>query len=456
MNLRYFFFINLLTVFLLSQLAIAQSDDRPAYKMSLKECVSRALRNNEEIKAAHYDVLASVARKVEATKRYVPVVNYRYRVGPVPRDLNNVAGSIFSADISVFNSIKIDVGVPVSYFGRLGVSKELADIGIDASRLQKHQKANEVILDIYKLYHGIVLARELKVLAFKGLDAVQSKIKELEKEEATDQLQILKLKAVLYQIEKKLDEAHKKETIALAMLKFRVGLEDDVKFNIKTTYLRRERFPYKSYKALLAESKDKRPEFKLLNHQVNAKYKQLQLEKKEYYPKLIFGTSFELGRAPGIRGDEGDNAFLNPLNFTRAAVGFELSSELDFRKIKSKVDKAKAEHLKAIAQKRSNYRLLEIDLKNAFLDLEQKRKLLWRAEKEKRSARQVVFLTKSNLDIGLGEKKDYLEALQSYLLVQAAVHETIFKYNLSVATIKSKVGQLYDGSVLDQYGIKKY
>ncbi|MCP5463856.1 MAG: TolC family protein [Deltaproteobacteria bacterium] len=418
--------------------------DSQVLTLSLDDCIRYALNNNEDIKMAHYDVVGSIAQKIEATKRYVPVVKYQYRIAPVPKDVNNPAQSFFSGDISVFNSFKIEAGIPVTTFGRLAISKELADIGIDASRLQKQRKADEILLDVYKLYHGILLADELSILAQKGLDAISDKIGELEREENADQLQILKLKAVLYQVEKKADEAYKKGTIAKAMLKYRLGLEDDVVLLLKNKTLNKEHFPYRSYEDLLKQAKNSRAEFKLLQKQVWAKDKQLQLEKREYYPKLILGSFIDYGVSPGIIGDEDDSAFNNPFNFTRAGVGFELAGELDFRKIKSKVEKAKAEKYKAIAEKRSKHRLLEIDMKNSFLELEQRRKLLMRAEQEKKSARQVVFLTKSNLDIGLGEKKDYLEAVQSYLLIQAALYENIFNYNTAVAKIKSQIGTLYD------------
>jgi len=422
---------------------------KPVYRYNLKECTEMALKNNEVIKASHYDVISAIAQKMEATKRYVPVVNYEYRVAPVPRDINNPTQSFVDGDISIFNSVKIEMGVPVTTFGKLTVSKELADLGIDASRLKKKRKANEVVTEVYKLYHGILLARELKILANKGLDAVNKKVEELQKEENTDQLQILKLKAIIYQVEKKLDEAIKKETIAFAMLKYQIGLEDDANFNLKDTHLKRVSFKMVPFAELLSQSKERRPEFQLLAFQVEANRKKIILEKKAYLPLLTLGAFLDYGVSPGIRGDEDETSLTNPLNFTKAGAGLKLSGDLDFRKIKSKVEMAKAAHLKSIAEKRSNYRLLEIDLKNAYLNLVQKRKLLYRAEKEQRSARQIVFLTKSNLDIGLGEKKDYLEALQSYLLIQAAVYENIFNYNLAVSNVKSKVGTLYDSKLLE-------
>jgi hypothetical protein len=88
---------------------------------------------------------------------------------------------------------------------------------------------------------------------------------------------------------------------------------------------------------------------------------------------------------------------------------------------------------------------LELDLKKSYLELKQHQFLLSRAESDKRAARQIVFLTKSNLDLGLGEKKDYLDALQSFLVFQGRAFEAIFNYNSAVASLKVKLGTLAAG-----------
>ena len=195
------------------------------FRLNLNECIDMALRNNEEIKAAAYDIDASVAKKIEATKRYVPVIKYQYRVAPVPSDIDNPVEAIFNGNVSVFDSVKIEAGIPLSTFGRLPLAKSLADLGIDASKLKKQQKADEVVLNVYRLYQGVLLARELRDLANQALDAINKKISELEKEENTDQLEILKLKVVLYEIERRLDEADSKELIAISTMKVLMGMK---------------------------------------------------------------------------------------------------------------------------------------------------------------------------------------------------------------------------------------
>lgn len=423
----------------------AAAEKIPYYRLTLPQCYELALRNNEEIKAAQFDIENIIAKKIEATKRYVPVTSYKYRLGPVPRDVDNPGESLGKADLSVFNSLHVETGAPITTFGRLKIAQYLADLGIDLKAMEKQKKSDEVMLNVYKLYQGILLARELKGLIVQGLEAISGKIEEMEKEETSDQLGILKLKVILYEAERKQQDAISKEEIALSTLKLLMGMEDDVDFDIVDGALKQEKFRTRSFEQLLAESKAYRPEFKQLEKGVIAREKQIDLEKKEYLPNIGVGGFIDIGAAPGIRGDENDNSFNSPFNYKRAGIGLELSGKLDFRQTKSKVAQAKAEYLKTISQKRAANRALELDMKKTFLDLKQYQFLLSRAEGDKRAARQIVFLTKSNLDIGLGEKKDYLDALQSYLVFQGRAYEAIFNYNTAVATLRVKMGDLYPG-----------
>lgn len=439
---RFFLFFIIVIVFFSP---ISFANPVPYYRLTFEECVGLALKQNEEIKAVHQDIEAVIAKKIEATKRYVPVIKYKYRVAPVPQDLDNPTESLFQGDISILNAFKLEMGAPVYTFGRLHLGQVLADLGVDFKTLEKQKKENEIALNLYKLYQGVLLARELKDLIFQGLDSVEGKITELEKEETVDQVQILKLKVLLYEAERRLQEANTKELIALATMKVLMGLEDDVDFDLKDTSLKQEIFVVKNFEKVLEEAKTYRPEYQQMQTGLALARKKVELEKKEYFPNLGVGAFGEIGVTPGVIGDEDDNDFVNPFNYKRAGIGMELSGELDFRKTKARVNEAKANYLKAVAQKRAASRGLELDLKRAYLELQRHQFLLSRAEKDTRAARQIVFLTKSNVDVGIGEKKDYLDALQSYLVFQGRAYEAIFNYNSAVADCKARMGQLYPG-----------
>lgn len=415
----------------------------PAIRLNYAECVEVALDNNDEIRAASFDVQLSEGKSLEAHPKGIPVIQYEHRIAPVPKDIDNARESFFDGEISVFNNFKLEFGTPITTFGKIKTAQELGNIGIYASEQQRSEKQTEIALNIYKTYQGILLARELMGLANKAFEAIRGKITELEKERFVDEIAILKLKVALYEVERRVQEAREKEALANYAMKLQLGFESDTDFDIKSRSLTPYYYRMQPVEFYLDQSKQHQPKYKLLNAGVEALEKKLKIEKLKPVPNLGVGGFFDIGRAPDTRGGEDESAFTNPFNFTKAGVGLQLKGELDYIKTKSKVQQAKAELMKTIYLRRAAFKGLELDIRKSHLEVEGRRSLMAKASEEKRAARQLVFLTKSNLDIGLGDKKDYLDALQSYLLFQGREYEAIFHYNVAVHTLLSKIGELY-------------
>ncbi len=414
----------------------------PVYRLSFPQCVRMALENNNQILATEHDIDLSQAKRREASPRSIPIIKYEHKVAPVPRDIDNLADSFFSGDISVMNNFKMEVGSVLTTFGKIKTAQELADIGIHASWFTRDKTTNETIFKIYQIYNGIILARELLDLGAKAKDTLHGKIEEMKKEKVVDQIGILKLKLVLFEIERKVEEAKKKEALAIAALKLLLGLEDDVDLNIRSFDLIPVAYELRPLKEYIELARVNRPEYQLLNAGIQAKEKKIRLEELNYVPNLGVGGFVDVARAPGITGEEDEDNFTNPFNFTKAGVGFQLKGEFDYVKTSSKVKQAEADLLKTVYDKRAAIRGLELEIQQSYLEIESSRSLMMKAGEEKKAARQMVFLTKSNIEIGLGEKKDYYDALQSYLIFQGRELESIYNYNVAVFDLKKKTGIL--------------
>lgn len=412
------------------------------YRLSFKECVEMALGNNYQIQAAYYDREMAEAKRREASPRGIPVVKYEHKIAPVPRDVDNMAESFFSGDISVFNNFEMEFGTPLTTFGKIKTAQALADIGINASWFQKDKTENEIVFKIYQIYQGIILARELLDLADKAKDTLHGKIEEMQKEKVVDQIAILKLKLVLFEVERKVEEAKKKKALAFAALKVQLGLENDVPLDIKGEGLAAFSYHLLPLNDYLELAKSHRPEYQLLNSGIRAKEKKIKLEELNYVPNLGVGGFVDVGRAPGIRGAEDENNFSNPFNFTKAGIGIQLKGELDYVKTSSRLRQAEADYLKSLYEKRAAQKGLELEIQQSYYEILSARSLMQKAGEEKKAARQMVFLTKSNVDIGLGDKKDYYETLQSYLIFQGREYEAIYNYNVAIHDLKKKVGIL--------------
>lgn len=420
------------------------------YRCSFEECATMALRNNPQIRAVGYEREMAFGKLDEASPRGIPVLKYEYKLAPAPQDIDNAAESFFNGDITPFNSFKVEAGSLLTSFGKLKTAQELAGIGIDATWFKRQKTEDDVIGKIYQIYQGILLGKELMNLAEQANSAITGKITELKKEKVVDQLQILKLKVALFEVDRQVEEARKRLKLAYYALQVQLGLPDDMNVDIKSSGLVPVRFSLKPLKTYLAASKEYLPDIKLLEKGMQAKEKQLKLEKMAPVPNLAAGAFFDIGRAPNTVGGADENSFTNPFNYTKAGVGVQLKGEFDWVKTKAKVRQAKADLLKVANERQAAIRGLELDVEKSYLEVEQTRAVMLKATEEKTAAKQIVFLTKTNADIGVGEKKDYQDALQSFVVLQGREYESIFNYNVAVSQLKIRVGQLYREQRKDQ------
>jgi outer membrane protein TolC len=183
---------------------------------------------------------------------------------------------------------------------------------------------------------------------------------------------------------------------------------------------------------------------KLLDAGNAAKHSLYDLEKRKRAPTLAWGGFFEMGNAPYVEGEEDNSSFTRPFNYKKAGVGLQLEGTFDWVGSRAKIHQAESEYYKVLLQKKTAVEGIELELREAYLDATNKHRLMDRSKEAQEISQQVVFLTKSNLDIGIGEKKDYTDALQSYLLFQGRYYEAVYNYNMAVVRLKQLSGRLGD------------
>ncbi|MBL7685738.1 MAG: TolC family protein [Deltaproteobacteria bacterium] len=418
------------------------SSDKLAF--DLTDCVRMAVRNNPEIRGADYDVEESKWKLKEAQPRGVPSLTYEYEAAPVPTDASRAVDSFFSGEITMLNRVKVGLGVPVTTFGKLKTAQGLAKLGIEASLEKRNQKTNEIVLKIKQLYYGILLARDLRSMLQEATNKLGEEIDKRESSGVSDPVDLAKMKLTRYEVMRRLGEVNKKEELALEGLRISMGVDRAYGFDIPDRHLKPIEFELKDLTYYLEEAKRYRPESRLLDIAMRAKEDEYRLEKKKLLPNLGVGAFYELGRsATKVRNVGSTNDFDDPFNFTRAGFGLRLKGEINFMEARAKIRQKQAQFYKMSITKEHAEEGLDLEIRDAYLSVKQSQTDQENSEKALRLARQLVFLTKTNYDVGVGEKKDYADSLQSYLLMKARYYESVFNYNVAVATLISKVGYQY-------------
>ncbi|MBI2981717.1 MAG: TolC family protein [Deltaproteobacteria bacterium] len=410
--------------------------------LDLKECIHRATLFNGEIQVADYDIETAEAKRDNVRKIGIPVAEYEYNVGPAPRDVSNAVESFFTGDLTVFNRVKVGVGVPLNTFGKVTTGKALADLGIMAEKEKKMGKKAESALKVAQLYNGVLLAREIRRLIKTARDELAKEIKKREQNEGGDPSELLKLKLFHAEIERRLEEVDKKEIMAKEALRVLIDVDPRVRFEIKTERLESQRTPLPPYEKIREEALANRSDLKQIDILYEVRQKKLTLEKRLTTPNLGIGAFFELGRTPGITGLSATDDYTDPFNYTRAGIGLRLKGEFDFRSTASRIREAKSELMKTQIQREMAKEGSLLEVKEAYLDAQNAGQEIERAEEAGKLSRQLLFLTQSNYDIGLAEPRDFVDAVQSFLETRGKYFESLFHYNVAVAKLDQKIGRI--------------
>ncbi|MDO8643802.1 MAG: TolC family protein [bacterium] len=411
--------------------------------LNLEESIQWALEHNQELRAKDYDISIAQEKFNETKIIGYPVVEYEYNLAPVPKDLNNATDSFFSGDLTVFNKFKLGVGTPLTTFGKVQTGKSLAMEGVSAERFRKEQKKTEIIFKVKQLYNGVLLAYELDRILETTRKELDKEVQRREdSEDGGDPAELLKMKLLLFEVERRGGESKKKKKLAFGALQTLLGLAPQIRLELKDEKLRPVDYSLKDFKSYQNESRLHRPEEQLLNVGLQAKQKMLALEKRNMTPNLGVGAFFELGRAPNVAGVSATDDFNDPFNFTRAGVGLQLKGSFDFHKQFSKMKQAKGELQKMEIQRDLGRAGMDLELRQGYLEVEQLKEDVERSDEAGRLSRQLLFLTQSNFDLGLAEPKDLVDAFESLLMTRGKYFESVFNYNIAVAKLEQLLGEI--------------
>lgn len=410
--------------------------------LSLNECLERALTYNLDLQAADYSIEAARERINEASRIGYPIFDYEYSLAPAPQDVSDALGSFFSGDVTAFNKFKLGIGVPIYTFGKVKTGKNLARQGVVAEQEKKEQKKSEIVLRVKQLYYGILLAREVSHLLRSARNGLSKEVDKREAKEGADPTELLKLKLFRADLEKRMEDGDRKEILAREALRVQLGLDASAPFDVAGGRLLPVNFKLRPFEEFKTEAVANRHDLKALNAGYEAKAKQLALEKRLMAPNLAVGSFFEIGRAKGITGVTTTDDFSNPFNFTRAGVGFQLKGQLDIHTSNSKIRQHRSDLYKLDVQKDLAQDGVELEVKDAYLEVRNTRLDVERAEEAGKLSRQLLFLTQSNYDIGIAEPKDLIEGLQAFLLTRGQYFEAVFNYNSAVSKLQQKIGRI--------------
>lgn len=151
--------------------------------LTLSECRRMALENNIAVRNADRNIEAAREQSKEAFTKYFPTVSaqgtaYNATKGLVQLDMGQL-GSMSMLKDGV--TAGVTLVQPVFAGGQIINGNKLAEVGVDVSRLQREQAADQVRLTAERYYWQVVVLKE----KLRTVQAVETMLREIEKDAAT-------------------------------------------------------------------------------------------------------------------------------------------------------------------------------------------------------------------------------------------------------------------------------
>ncbi len=441
---------HLLATSLITGSVIAQGSDQPV-RMTLEQCVDRALKVSPDVEQAVLAVKGLEARLSEAKFAGIaPRLQWTNIFGPAPgiagdtEQIETIRSDL--SDLGVFSRTHIELVQPLYTFGKISNAKKAAGYGLEAGEAGVEAQKNDVALQVKKLFYGLALAKELRDIILEGEEKVREarvRVNEMIEEDSEDvgQNDLLKIDVFEFEVQQSRARAEKSIEMGKAALMAVLGLDRSSDFDIVdvvdaaagTDPGRLERLDL-----YIEQAKNRRHDVRQLRAGVLARRALLKVAKSDFYPQIALAGSLQWGIAP--HRPELDNPFLrDDFNFLRGGAVITLRQNFNFGLTRAKYMARKAELASLASRESQAVDAVELQVEQTYRDVIEARTNVVNSDRALRSAR--AWLTAATLGFDVtGDSSELLDAYTAHAKMQHVHRQSLFAYRVSLAELDHVTG----------------
>ena len=431
---------------------LAQTGQETPLSLTLPQCIEKALAWAPQISSAMSDKEVVEGKLSQAKGAcFLPDVHLRVLGGPVPDVPNGSGPPTFPkvdtdfTDLGPFIQARVEAIQPIYTFGKLKHLRLAAEKGVDAKEAQIDSARNEVIKNVKKAYFGVIALRsvqeflkEIQDRANEAKKKVESMLKK--KSGEVTQIDLMRLDVFFAETAKESIEVQNGIDLGTKTLGILVGGLASPPISPADPVLRARDMDLKPLQYYLDSSRANRPEIRQLDDLVSIKKSLMKSVQADLFPTLFLGGFYAYGKAPDR--EKIDNPFLkDDFNFNSGGVALGMEQKLSFHMTSGRYSEAKAEYLKAQADRSLGLMGIELEIRKAYSDVISKRDAMHAARDGFKAGRSWVTATTLNFNVGLVPVKDLLEAFVAYSKVKLGYFDVIHDFDFALTDLVRAAGE---------------
>ena len=424
-------------------------------RLNLRECLDRAMTLNLDVRESELRLaLAEVDQFQANMARWLPIFEVRAFTSVVkdaegtisPDGRMPVGVETTWREFGPYFQLKGEAAQPITTFGRISSLRTASRYGVRANAAGVAVERAKVAGEVYELYYGVLLARELLGIlndVSSKLDGARGRVRAMIDEGSihVTTLDLARIDIYGYELERMRLEAEKSIRLALAALRRAVAVPYTVPFDIERGRLRPipENIPTLDSLQMLALGR--RPEIEQVEAGVHARYFQFRAEKARRYPEIFIGMDWNVEFAPG-RELHNTNPWISDgynTRTVRAALGARWQLGLMDRE--TDIRRARVNYEEMLRKRTWAKQSIALEVQKAYeeaIEADQKSAL---GRRSLRAGRALLLQTIERYDIGVASTRDLIEAYGAYAKSQADYYQTLYDHYLALAELYRTIGR---------------
>ena len=399
-----------------------------------------------EVAAARWKVAASTADLRKATSaRFLPRLRLDIESGLVPE----AKGDIFNPPsdtsgvrpLGPFGRTELEFIQPIYPFSRGRQIKSAAENGVGVEEADLLKAQIEAAFEVKKLYHGLLLAQDLLNLVQRLQEELEEQRGEIEESPTLPMSNLYKFELTLIELDKQEREAATQLDLAQRALAWQTGIGDASSLQLRARWLAPVQTHEMNLDALQTRALSQRPDWRKLQSGIAATKALHKAAKEAYKPQVFIGGGVRFAIAPG-RTDQRNPFVKDEFNLFNGAAFIGVRQSLEFHLLAADVAKAEAEYRQLSSMKEHAQRGAQLDVQRAHAQYLRAESDLEAARQSRSLARQWLKEAKDEYEFDPDQLKELISAFESWALIEQQYFQSIYDFNVSVATLEMACGGL--------------
>jgi outer membrane protein len=410
-----------------------------AERMSLKDCIDTALKNQPTIRVARENIRAGQGRETQAASPYFPqlTASTGYSENHSP-----MGGAFLGGSITKTYTTSLSVNQTLYDFGKTGNAYDAAKLGTQSTEQDAERVGQEVVLNVKQSYYTLLATTKLVEVAQKTVEQTESHLKQAEaffRAGSKPRYDVTRAEVEVNNAKLGLINAKNGVRIRTIALNNAMGIDPGRATEIVEALPEVPALP--TLEQAQIDALKNRPDMRKTESDIEAARSRVRAEQSNYLPTLSAtaaynwanGTS-ELGQFMGapIKGDV-QNSWNAGIMLTLPLFQGGLT--------KGRVAEARANVLALEAQRDIMRQSILFEVNQAFADLENAAARADVMEKTLKKARENLEIAQGRYKAGVGAYIEITDAQLSSVNAETDHIKALYDYHLAIAQLLKATGQ---------------